>query len=482
MVKASKVCIIMVLLCSGLFSLAAQAIQTEGFGASEEKAKLEALRDLSAYFELKVKSVVSASSQFTMVQGVTVAKDLIVADVRTSSEVPLLGAEVQVMPWNSAAYPYKATASMDLKTSGKLYTSKLESLAKEISAGKKLADATKSDATKSKDEEELRLLEVLADIEAFYTYRNILTLLGGSAPALPVDKASIKDRIRQIESVADTLDRAAKKLAMGMTQKNIYLYAPLAKGSSEITPFAATLRETMRGKLATVDNPETASYIMKGSYDKVGNNLEVSYRLVGRQGAEQDVVLGSTSARLAPEAFRDYKHEASTIDLENLSREGLVITTDFRVDVTTNHGKSDLLFYEKDRLKLLVKLNAPGYLYVIEHIAMPKGSFSNILPIFTPDSGEKRQFVRYVGGDEVNKWLSLGEFEVAAPFGIERLQFVASSQDLIDKLPPYKYDGTYFALTGSLGENIMRTRGLIPTQTPAVRAAETVFTFTTMTR
>ena len=49
-----------------------------------------------------------------------------------------------------------------------------------------------------------------------------------------------------------------------------------------------------------------------------------------------------------------------------------------------------------------------------------------------------RRFVQFVNADGVNRWISLGEFEIYPPLGLEHLQVIASKEDLVWRLPMYR--------------------------------------------
>ena len=101
------------------------------------------------------------------------------------------------------------------------------------------------------------------------------------------------------------------------------------------------------------------------------------------------------------------------------------------------------------------------------------------------DASGKRKFIYYVAADDVNKWVSLGEFEAASPFGVESIQLIASEKDLIDKLPHHQYDHEteYHVIATNIEEGVSltrSTRGLKKKEnTQVAESAETVLMFTT---
>ena len=51
-----------------------------------------------------------------------------------------------------------------------------------------------------------------------------------------------------------------------------------------------------------------------------------------------------------------------------------------------------------------------------------------------------RRFVQFVNYNDINCWISLGEFETYPPLGLEHLQVIASKEDLVCRLPKYRFD------------------------------------------
>ncbi len=109
---------------------------------------------------------------------------------------------------------------------------------------------------------------------------------------------------------------------------------------------------------------------------------------------------------------------------------------------------------------VLLKVNKPGYFFVAGHIKNEENELSYLLDL--ADAPDDRRFVYFVNADEVNKWVSLGNFVVHPPYGIESLQVLASRNDLVDRLPAYTYDpdSEYYVLSGNIENSVAKTRGL----------------------
>ena len=51
-----------------------------------------------------------------------------------------------------------------------------------------------------------------------------------------------------------------------------------------------------------------------------------------------------------------------------------------------------------------------------------------------------RRFVQFVNANDINCCISLGEFEIYPPLGLEHLQVIASKEDLVWRLAKHRFD------------------------------------------
>jgi len=120
-----------------------------------------------------------------------------------------------------------------------------------------------------------------------------------------------------------------------------------------------------------------------------------------------------------------------------------------------------------------------GYFYLVGHTKTRGVEKSYLLDL--QDAPGNRKFINYVNADDANRWISLGEFEVQPPFGIESLQIIASSKDLVDAVPNTSFDGSYYLISNNLKEGVALTRGLVKKKKKAekLKPAEAVLMFST---
>ena len=177
------------------------------------------------------------------------------------------------------------------------------------------------------------------------------------------------------------------------------------------------------------------------------------------------------------------KHTGETIwatkELSNLSA--------YCSPIIVNHGDKRLLLTMVEKLFVCIDSQSGKLIWKIPHeipydIAPSSPVYEKGYVYFTGQIRGGRKFIRYVNIDDVNKWISLGRFEIVAPFGVESLQLIASSKDLIDRLPSCGYDNEtqLYVVSRDPSKAVLNTRAIKKKISKKVKSAEAVLLFTTM--
>jgi hypothetical protein len=130
------------------------------------------------------------------------------------------------------------------------------------------------------------------------------------------------------------------------------------------------------------------------------------------------------------------------------------------VDVRTERGRRGLYYRPGDRDKLLVKLDRPGYYYIVGHVEKANTRFSYLMEIGAPGGN---RFVRRVNAEGASQWQTIGQFTIEPPLGLEAIQVFAASEPPERALPPVRLDPVrklYMIGTDPV-ETIKRARGLV---------------------
>ena len=401
------------------FPVAAATIHAEARAATEQQAKREALVALADSILVNVQS---ESSSYVEGSG----KRQEALRISSRSDIPLIGVDITTV---NAGAEVVCEASLDSGKSLALYDKKLNELLLEIaSLDQRIANAAESDRYEL-------LTQALTDIEQYEKYRAVAELLGETkSMAPPRNRADTEAQLRALERSAPSIELAAQVLTKGMKADAAYIYPAVPYGSHEVTPFARVMRDRIAQRMPSVDSPEKTQTYFKGEYEILDSGIHLTYRLLDTNGN----TLETRVATLSPAAYKGLQVKPATADFDRLLHEGVAVSSDFRAQITTNRGSEDVLFDEKDEVELMVKLNRPGYFYIVGYVVKKSENYSYLLEMEHADND--RRFVRYVNADDVNKWLSIGRFTVEPPFGVESLQIMASSDDPIDRLPTHPLD------------------------------------------
>lgn len=458
-----NVCLLL-LLCLPL-TAPAVTLHTEARAATEQQAKREALAALADSILVNVQS-----ESFSHVEGSGKRQDEL--RISSRSDIPLIGVEINTVQIGKDVL---CEARLESSKSLGLYAKKLNELLLEISTlDQRIAKATENDRYEL-------LIQSLTLIEQYEKYRAVALLLGETQfTALPHSRTDTEAQLRTLEKSAPSIDLAAQVLAKGLKVEAVYIYPAVPHGSHEVTPFGRVMRDRLAQKLVSVESPDKAQTFFKGEYEILDNSIHLVYRLLDNTGN----TLETRVATLSPAAYKDLQVKPSTMDFDRLLHEGVAVSSDFRIQLNTNRGSEEVLFDEHEDFRLLVKLSRPGYFYVVGHVAKKSENYSYLLELEHADND--RRFIRYVNADDVNKWLSIGRFEATAPFGVESIQLMASSDDPINRLPSHRLDTAteLFVTASNAQQGIKGARALKPVrkETDKQYQAEAVLMFTTMAR
>lgn len=404
------------------FAVHAARFSGEGFGADRETARANALSDLASQLSVKV------SSEFSLTE-TSAGKTDGHRRVDAYSDLPVLGAEISYFESKGG---FTASAVLNTEKSLPMYEKALNSLADDIRKNLKTVAGTKGEQTV------VALETAFAKADNYEKILPVARLLGSEYKKdEDISSAEIAKLLEAVQRTASTFEDAAFLLTRDITQKSIYVFPPSAENSHEITPFAAAVQSVLSGRLASGNSPDVADYHFSGEYTVQGKEIILTYRLVNRWDG---TTLYARTARLLPAAFAGLDYKPKTADFDALLYSGLAVSNDFRVDVSTNKGSRNLLFKRAESVEILVKTTAPAYVYVIGHTVKKGDKLSYLLEF--QNAQAPGRFIRFINADDANKWVSLGEFSVTAPYGVESLQVIASAKDPSDAVPLVKFDGS----------------------------------------
>lgn len=455
--------------CLGIITLYASEFTGIGFGDTIKEAKQEALADLSQSIKADVLSKFISYKAASK----TSANKYATQNIQVTSNLPILGAEYKLFENPGSV---QALVTLSPAKAKSLYLQKLNVLLLEIKEQYSKVKRVKGSSQKA---QQLGLLMDL--LKEYNRYQSVAIVIGIQTNEIkrpPVSVVDINSELLALEHNIDSLAMAAVVLAKPFqAYKAIYIYPPKVSNSHEITPFAKAVKLQMRSKLKTVFAPSKADYWLVGEYVEDANGVVLNYALLDVNTHQNSA---AATCVVPKKAYGKLRTSANSVDFDLLLNEGVVVSNDFKVSVSTNKGSEDILYNAGEEAELFVKLNKMGYFYVVGYTQTSKRKHSYLLELSEAPGNNK--FIQFINADDANRWVSLGTFEVAAPFGIESLQIIASNKKPT-RLPHTLYDEAsgYYVIGESITHVLSKTRGMIRKKSKenAVDTSEAVLSFTT---
>lgn len=445
-------------------ALQARELSAAGFGASQAVAREEALSALASTIFVHIEST---SELYQSDQG----ENYFISNTLSTTQLPLIGVETDCTLKSGA---YNCRARLRTGRVLPLYRQALDNAAREIRDQIRQAESSEGLARYQ------ALGQALAAYDQLDKYRLVIAYLSETPVALPdltLSAGELRASLARQRERASSIGVAVAALLDDFDESGIAPQAPLPEDSREVTPFGrAVLSELERQMGARLDTL-TPRFQLVGRYRQDSEGLELSYSLIDDEGNSHRTSL----VRLVPAAYADYPTQPSMIEFERLLHSGYAVSDDFQVQISSNRGSRGLSFEAGSTVVLMARLSRPGYFYVVGHTHGDGGEKSYLLDL--QDAPGARRFVAYVNADQANRWLSLGEFVVQAPFGTESLQLVAAENDLVEQLPNHYYDQSsgYYIVARTLEEGVeqVRLRSLQRRRETGGESAEAVLMFNT---
>jgi len=437
----------------------------------ESNAKKLAIADLqqNLYVQVETKSYTTVNSNRPNYYRLT---------SKLSSTLPILGAQPDCLKKNGE---YHCEVSLN-QESAKLYRASIDQKFEEIDES--WLGLQKANATKRYDG--LRHLhEALEKIKPSILVYRLLS------PDNPVPKSQqgvspslVQNALHEMQKNPTSIEMLALAIAEQYEGKQRVFVKPLSVYNSlEVTPFAKTLHNYLQSRLNTINDKDYAYFVLSGNYRFDNKEVQVQTTLTSLTREDQGLIAGATTNTIALQHIGQLQLKPKELSFDQLLQQGQIVSNELTAKLHTNKGHRDLLFTKGQSIKLLVKVNQPSYYYLLGHNTTEQNSASYLLDLNDAQGPDK--FIQYLGHDQVNRWVEIGEFEVHPPFGVETLQLFASASNPSATIPPTQFDGTYYKVGGEREQVVNKTRGLVrkrkSNQSNKVKTqvAEAVIRFTT---
>jgi len=295
-------------------------------------------------------------------------------------------------------------------------------------------------------------------------------------PETTMDEAALgRLAVKNLSPLSDPKD-LARTVKTALDRSNISgvrVVAPVRAENSEVTRLSGQIADDLRRELGPPAADRAVRYALDGTYETVeGQILLKLFLLDASFNTERGFVFV-----LQNTADRSFRALPSVNGLAEVLSRGLVRvdlpdagalpksgTTGgvMGVDVRTERGRRGLYYHPGDRDRLLVKLDRPGYYYIIGHVEKANTHMSYLMEIGGGSAGGSR-FVRRLDAEGTNQWQAVGQFTVEPPFGLEAVQVFATSESPERALPPARLDPSrnLYLIGTDPSETVERARGLV---------------------
>lgn len=440
-------------------------VSAVGYGASEDEARSNAASELSfvIYSDVRAKlNTYATDAAESPVQTVT-------KEVNVTSSIPLMGATYNTV--NSDG-EYMTTAYLTSKDALPVYVKASEEAVRAVNSSYKEYEKAKDDSARY-----AAVMSAIAGYENFIRLRAVFNILGGVADISPVVTYEHLEQLKGgLTEVSDSMKHTAAMIVSELKSGNAYVYYPTYIDSQEVTEFGSLFRDMLvsaeggSGSLRDSDKYISTEYFLSGDV------MHITSSLMSRDG----VTLGKSVKMLRKRAFEGMRFKPESVSFEKLLVMGQTESANFTARMSTANGKKAMLYKEGESVELFVKLNRPGYFFIVGHVDKAGEKYSYLVDFYSADGN--RKFVRRVDGDSVNRWLSLGEFDIVPPFGLETFQLIATVKDPVDSLPANVFDPEteLYIVSKDINTGVAKSRALKRKPENLNAVAEDVLIFSTI--
>lgn len=284
---------------------------------------------------------------------------------------------------------------------------------------------------------------------------------------------------RAVSSPKDAVAVLATQLAQqGVFNRDRRTVAPWTYGTTSFSSafgrdlaaeLDATLAQTLKANPDANASPSTLA--IRGTYTERGNEVRI---VVVVSDAKDGRVVASASAELAKSAIPGElallpQNFAQALKDQKVLAAGEEVSGQLRVELWTNKGRSNLVYKEREELKLFMRVNRPAYVRLVYVLAKQHNGEQIKVPLSQS---------YYIDATKVNLAIEYPDaFEVSAPFGVEHVQAVAFT-DKPDPLPTKKMniDGEDYEVVGTA--DMVKHRG-VKVKKAEAQTAEALISLTT---
>ncbi|MEA3554045.1 MAG: DUF4384 domain-containing protein, partial [Campylobacterota bacterium] len=327
---------------------------------------------------------------------------------------------------------YYLLMSFDKKSVSHIYKDKANELAKELDIV--LEDYKKQNNLSTK---EIILNTLSKKLESYEKYSLIAKLLNQKNISKPkVKPYFIEKQIREIynitsNNIEDLTKILAKTIRKSKIKNSIKVMPFFYEDKGTYSSFSSQLQNHLENELSKIMNITTsqdALFKLSGNFFLKEDHIIVKAVLYDSFG---DIELVSMAKMKIKK--KDKKYYIPKVN-EYSSLNEPILNKNLDVQVRINKMTKNLLFKKGEAVNIEVKVSKESYIYIIGNMRTKDGKqIQYLMPLNY--NKDKTKYQMHIPYQNSNLWVSIGEFEVYPPFGVEVLQVFATNIDILKQLP-----------------------------------------------
>ena len=385
---------------------------------------------------------------------------------------------------------YILLLSFDKKNVASIYKEKANELVTEINVI--LADYKNKKDISTKESILNTLSKKLTNYEKYSLVAKLLKQTGIKEPK--IKPYFVEKELRELYNITTkNIENLVTVLAQQIKKSNI-------KNSIKVMPFfyedkgvystfSSELKNYLEKELSktmNITSKQDSIYKLAGNFFIKNNHIVVKATLYDSFG---DIELITMAKMKINNKNIDY-YKPKLNEYSNLNQP--VLNTNLNIQVRMNKMTKNLLFKKGQVVNIEVKVSKEAYISIIGNMRTKQGKqIQYLMPL--NENIDKIKYQKFIPYQNSNLWVSIGEFEVYPPFGVEVLQVFATNLNIANKLPytkPKLIDGEEYDVivdkyeqTLNANRSIAKMRGLkLANKNKELEKAEAILKFTTVKR
>ena len=327
---------------------------------------------------------------------------------------------------------YYLLLSFDKKTVAPIYKAKANELSTELNSILKDYKNQKDISTKESILNTLN--KKLANYEKYSLVAKLLNQTDIKKPK--VKPYFIEKELRELynittKNIEDLVSVLAQQIKKSNIKNSIKVMLFFYSDKGTYSNFSSELQDYLEKELSksmNITSKQNSLYKLAGNFFIKNNKLIVKATIYNSFGDIELVTMAKM--KIDKKNINYYKPKLNEYSKLNEP----VLNKNLDVQVRINKMTKNLLFKKGEVVNLEVKVSKEAYIYIIGNMRIKQGKqLQYLMPLNV--NNDKSKYQKFIPYQNSNLWVSIGEFEVTEPLGVEVLQVFATNLNIVNNLP-----------------------------------------------